>query len=152
MSKIKFRQTVLRSTSFLILQGYQVQEPDPSGFVVRFREIPVPGILCRIDFQLMQHFIPPVRAFNVPLSRLRLPNSVADETGYSPMTMDLPGLMRLVYQRNVVPPGKHWEFMDERGLEEQLAHVQSLLVDYGIPWLEDPLSKDGLSTNESRLV
>ena len=112
----------------------------------------MPGILCRIDFQLMQHFVPPVREFKVLLSRLKLPDFVADETGYSPLTMDLPGLMSLVYKRNIVPPGKYWEFTDERGLEEQLAHVQSLLMDYGIPWLEDPLSKDGLSTNESRLV
>lgn len=123
MSKIKFRQTVLRSTSFLILQGCQVQEPDPSAFIVRFRKIPMPGILCRIDFQLMQHFIPPIRAFNVPLTRLKLPDFVADETSYSPLTMDLPSLMRLVYKRNVAPPGKYWEFTDERSLEEQLAKV-----------------------------
>lgn len=142
MSKIKFRDTILRSTSFLILQGYQIYEPDPVAFVVRFKKEPVPGILCQINFQLMQHFIPPVRAFNVPLSRLKLPNSVADETSYSPLTIDLPSLMRLVYGRDITPPGKYWEFIHEQSLRDQLADVQSLLMDYGIPWLEDPLSKD----------
>lgn len=140
MSKIKFKRTVLRSTSHLAQRGYQVAEPGPGPEVVQFWKNPVTGIRCGVEFELIPQFIPPVRQFNVVLFRRRLPDFPEEELHYSPLAIDLPNLTRGFYRLSVLPLGKYWEFTDEQSLSQQLAHAQSLLMDYGIPWLEDPTS------------
>lgn len=142
MFKVKFKRTVLRATSALVQQGYQLSEPQPASDIVRFCKRPAAGVSCCIDFQLLHHFIPPARRFNVLLSRMRLPELSKEESRYLPLAIDLPNLMWFVHGLQAVPVGRCWEFTDEQSLLDQLTHAQSLLIDYAIGWLEDPLTSD----------
>lgn len=142
MFKVKFKQTVLRATSALVQQGYQLSEHQPASDIVRFCKEPAADVSCCIDFQLLHHLIPPARRFNVLVSRIRLPEFSQEESRYSPLAIDLPNLMWFVYGLQVVPVGRCWEFTDEQSLLDQLTHAQSMVMDYVISWLEDPLSLD----------
>ncbi len=97
---------------------------------------------CAIMFQLMQHSVPPRRRINVWLLREPRPTGrELAENYFPPLHIDLVNLVRGYYGIEVFSPGTfHWEFTDELGLFNQVQHIQSLLIEYGIKWLEDPFS------------
>ena len=139
MSKIKFKHTVLHATQPLIQHGYLVDESGSDA--IRFLKSPVTGVRCIIEFQLLPNFIPPSRLFNVWLFRVQLPDFPGSEQRYLPLAISLPNLMAGFYNLRIFPPEKYyWEFTEEQSLAEQITQAQSLLVDYGIRWLEDPAS------------
>jgi hypothetical protein len=142
MSGIKFKRTVLQATSILIAQGYQPSKSHPLPEIVQFWKEPTAGVLCNIEFQLRPHSFPPVRSFEIELRRTRLPDYPVDDSRYAPLTGDLPNLLWFVYKTRVLPVGRHWEFVDEQNLLEQVTRAEMWLRDYCIKWLEDPLSKN----------
>lgn len=145
MSKIKFKQTVLRAATILRELGYQPSERHPAPIIVQFQKEITTGVICKIWFQLLRYAGPlygPERDFKVELWRTRLPTFPTDESRYAALSIDLPNLMWFKYEIKVGPTGRYWEFTDEESLQGQLIRAQVFLRDYGIPWLEDPLSQD----------
>lgn len=142
MSGIKFKQTVLRAATLMRERGYQPSQSHPAPEVVQFWKEPATSVLCTVAFQLRPHSSPPVRSFEIELRRARLPNFPIDDSRYTPLIGDLPNLMWFVYNVRVLPVGKHWEFVDEQSLHDQVMNVQMWLKDYCIKWLEDPQSRN----------
>jgi hypothetical protein len=142
MSKIKFKQTVLRATSELVQQGFQPSKPQPASRAVQFYRKLATGVCCYIDFDLKDWPTPIGREFDVILRRRRMENFPTDEIHFEPLGSVLSDLMRYVYGREDVPLNKYWNFHDEESLYQQVTQVQSLLIDYAIGWLIDPLTSD----------
>jgi hypothetical protein len=145
MSRIEFKKTVLRAATILQELGYQPSERHPAPDIVQFQKEIVTGVLSKIQFQLLRYAGPlygPERDFEVLLSRTRLPNFPAGESRYAALEIDLPNLMWFKYGIKVGPTGRYWEFTNAESLRGQLIRAQAFLRDYGIPWLEDPLTQN----------
>ena len=145
MTRIKFKDTVLRESMILRQANYQPSEQHPAPIIVQFQKEIATGVLCKIQFQRLLYAGPlygPERDYEVRLSRVRLPNFPTDESRYATLQIDLPQLMWFKYKIEVGPTGRYWEFTDAESLRDQLIRAQVFLRDYGIPWLEDPLSQD----------
>lgn len=145
MTKIKFKDTVLRESTILRQAGYQPSEQHPAPIIVQFEKEITTGVLCKIQFQTLRYAGPlygPERDFKVLLSRTRLSNFPAGESRYATLRIGLPNLMWFKYQIEVGPTGRYWEFTDAETFREQLIRAQVFLRDYGIPWLEDPLTQN----------
>lgn len=142
MSRIRFRRTVLQTITLLTEVGYQPIKSDHESGIVEFWRDLAEGVRCKIEFQLNQFYLAPVRAFTVGLYRIRLPSFPQDDSRFARLAIDLPNLMWFVYKIENTPPNSHWEFTDEPALREQLLHAQNLLKEYGIQWLEDPQSTE----------
>lgn len=141
MAKIRFKRNILRTTSPLEERGYQNADlgrgTDTVGFL-KFLEV---GIRCQIYFDLKQHFFAPVREFDVMVHRRPTEEYSGDNSHFAPVTMNIPNLMRGVFKQDIFPEGKfHWAYTDEQTLLDEATHAVSILIDYGIPWLEDPHS------------
>ena len=139
MSINYFERVVRQATSSLVQRGYQFQEGKYND-LKDFWKIITTGVACRITFQLLES--PSlVQMFQISLSRQRLRDFPENEMLYAPLHIPLLNLIEGFYKVNIFPPGNFaWEFTDESSLLEQLAAAQSLIIDYGIKWLEDPLS------------
>ncbi len=145
MARIKFKDTVLRESTILRQASYQPSEPHPAPNIVQFHKEIATGVLCKIEFQLLRYAGPlygPQRDFEVRLSRARLPNFPTGESRYAALSIDLPNLMWFKYEIKVGPTGRYWEFTGTEGLRGELLRAQVFLRDYGIKWLEDPLTQD----------
>jgi len=122
----------------LIEQGYRLS--DESTQVI-FYKILKRGVRCEIDFQLLQHFKAPNRLFDVGLSRIRPKNFPKRDSTYSFLAMPLRSLLQNKYGQSILPPEKAlWEFTDEISLSASLANIEPFLIEFGINWVEDPLS------------
>lgn len=142
MSKIRFKRTVLRAASALMQQGYQLSAPQPASRAVQFYKKTTTGVCCYIEFDLKDWPTLTGREFDVVLLRRRLLDFPTDEIRYEGLGISLSDLMWYVYEYAEVPLVHYWEFTDEQNLYEQLIRVQSLVIDYGIRWLENPESTD----------
>ena len=100
------------------------------------------GVRFGIQYELLPHFIDPIRSFQISLIRLvQQDDSYRVNSEYTPLAIDLYNFMWGVHKREIFPPGIYeWEFSDQASLLALLEQAQSWLVEYGIPWLEDPLS------------
>ena len=140
MPRIRFKRTVLHSLSELVNRGYRFAEGRDSH-IIEFRKILTPSVYAQVEFQLYQIFIAPTREFNVNLLRIRLPSFPEIESRYTTLNVGLYQLMKIMYEQDIFPADTFgWEFTDESSLQERLAYAQTLVIDYGIKWLEDPLS------------
>jgi hypothetical protein len=145
MSRIRFKDTILRESTILREAGYQPSERHPAPIIVQLQKEIATGVLCKIQFQLLRYAGPqfgPERDFEVLLSRTRLTNFPTDESRYAALEIDLPNLMWFKYKIKVGPTGRYWEFTDAESLRGQLIRAQVFLRDYGIEWLENPLTQD----------
>jgi hypothetical protein len=145
MTKNKFKDTVLRESAILRQADYQPSKQHPAPIIVQFQKEIATGMLCKIQFQLLWDADSRYSAegnFEVLLSRTRLHNFPIYESRYAALEIDLPNLMWFKNEIKVGPTGRYWEFADAESLREQLIRAQVFLRDYGIPWLEDPLSQD----------
>lgn len=138
MKQSDFENIVHQATLEIVNQSYQfVNEPTP--YSVELGKLPVPGVLCLIRFQLI--FPPDIHKFQVILIRRRLEDFPIKEVSFKPLYLDLRNLMFGLYNINIFPPKQYdWEFRDKESLLKQVAHAQPLIIEYGIKWLEDPLS------------
>lgn len=108
------------------------------------------GVSCLIRFQLM--YVPEVSRFKVTFGRRRLENFPAGEVRYKPLYAELHNLLWWFHKKwDVIPPTHtFWKFTDETSLVKQIKDVQALVVEYAIPWLEDPMSNVEWAKNPSR--
>jgi hypothetical protein len=116
--------------------------PQPMPEVVQYSKVIAPDVSCYIDFQLKQFFRPPVRQFDVILGRIRLSGYPRNELRYAQLHINLWQFMWLVHGIQIGPVDKQWEFTNNEDLKEQVVRAQTLLFDYGIPWLENPSTRD----------
>jgi hypothetical protein len=102
----------------LVNRGYRfVQGRD--SHTIEFRKILTPSVYAQVAFQLLQHFILPVREFQVGLFRMRLPSFPETESRYTILNGDLRVIMKNIYGQDIFPPGKFmWEFTDESTLQD----------------------------------
>lgn len=145
MSLREFRQTVADIVKPVLTQhGYgpsslQIIEDDDHS--VQFEKMLAEGICCLIDFQRSRHYIPPTLEFQVFLMREQLTDSARSNVCYAPLGIDLRNVMKGLHRVDIfVPQVYTWEFTDRQSLSERLEHALSLVLTYGIPWLEDPNS------------
>jgi len=133
-----FERAVRQASVPLVQLGYQFQE-GPHPDLTDFWKTISAGVNCGIRFQLLES--PSlVQLFQISVIRRRLQN-FSEEERYSPLYLPLLNLVEGLYKVSVFPAGKFaWEFTDEPSLLGQLAKVQVLVINYGIKWLEDPLS------------
>lgn len=133
----EFKHNVLQNTDRLAKRGYKPEE-GPAPDHVYIGKTLVDGIHAQIRIQF---FAPPLQQFNVWLFRTRSPEYSGNEEHYQPLIMPLYSLMYIYFKVEIFPRGKVvWEFADRQSLLEELRHAQTLLLDYGIGWLEDPTS------------
>jgi hypothetical protein len=141
MSRVRFRQSVIKHMGLIEEKGYRLEEKAANSDTVQYSKLLIPGIRCEIEFQPLSHYIPPVRRFKVNLARLRLPDFDKDSSYYAPLAISLMNLLRRYYNLDIFPQDKiAWTFTDKQDLSEELTTVQTLLLEYGIDWLEDPAS------------
>jgi hypothetical protein len=139
MAKLKFKRSLLQTTSPLEEKGYQLDTKKRGIGDIDFMKFPIDGIRCEISIQLKQHFIAPVRNFDVMLFRIRTPDFSEGDPHFSPLNSSLPYLMKHVFNKEIFPEGKFfWTYTDEHTLLDEASHAVSLLVEYGIGWLDDP--------------
>ena len=142
MSRIRFKRAVLQTMTLLTELGYQPIKSGHESGIVEFWKDLTEGVRCEIEFQLRQFYEAHVRIFTVGLYRIRLPSFPQDDPRFARLAIDLPNLMWFIYKTDSAPSHSGWEFTDESTLGEQLLHAQNLLIEYGIKWLEDPLSTE----------
>ena len=144
MSKINFENIVKNSALRLTELGYQIQD-EPSLYSVEFWKIPVMGVYCLIGFDLFESSVLPYK-FKVLLIRRRLSDFTDEESRYIPLYFDVRNLMLRLHRRDIFPSNQYaWEFTDESSLTKQVLNAQSFIVEYGINWLQDPISNKNWS-------
>lgn len=75
------------------------------------------------------------------LIRRRLEVHADEDSPFRPLIIDLRNLMLGLYDMNIFPSNQYaWEFTDEKTLVKQIEHAQHFVLEYGIKWLEDPMS------------
>jgi len=145
MTRIRFKDTVLRESTILRQANYLPSEQHPAPIIVQFQKEIATGVLCKIWFQLLRYAGPlygPERDFKIVLLRTRLPNFPLGESRYADLNITLSNLMWFKYKIEVGPTGRYWEFTNTESLRGQLIRAQGYLRDYAIEWFEDPLSQD----------
>jgi hypothetical protein len=140
MPRIKFKRTVLRAAAYLEQRGYRLSAPQSGTDVVQFFKDLMPGVRCYIEFDLKSFPSLDTREFDVILWRVS--DFQRDALQYQRLNISLSNLVKYVYGREEVSANPYWEFNDEKSLYDQVTHTQRLLIEYGIGWLEDPLSLD----------
>jgi hypothetical protein len=139
MDENGFKYAVEHRTSRLREYGYKIQQ-EAAPYSVELGKIPTTGVTCLIRFQLIP--VSTVNRFQAILIRRRSEDFPLGEVRYKPLYMDVFNLILGLYKRkDIFPLGQYeWEYLDENSLVEQIANAQTLIIDYGIPWLEDPTS------------
>lgn len=158
MSKrINFRQRLIRTVFPCLLPlGYDlVKRPESVGIgMFFFGKHLYDDIYSFVSFQLMRWHPPPVRAapvprrFQVSLLRNRGPQPHyghgSGENCYKNwLYMPLDQLLWTVLDVKVYSSQYHeWKFFTSEELETQLQDAAEKLIQYGIPWLENPESEN----------
>jgi hypothetical protein len=158
MSKrINFKQRLIKTVSPYLQQlGYELAErPESVGIGVFFyRKYLYEDIYSFVSFQLMRWHPPPVRAasvlrrFQVGLWRNRGPqphygHNDGENRYENWLYMPLGQLLWVTLDVKVYASQYHeWEFSTLEELETQLQDAVGKLIQYGIPWLEDPESEN----------
>ena len=138
MTEEDFKRAVNNITVELMNHGYKIQK-EPPIYSVELGKVLTVGVYCLIRFQLVH--VPDISMFKVTLIRRRLENFPVEEVRYKPLYMDVLNLLLWFYKKDIFPPTQYaWKFTDEASLLKQITDAQSLVVEYGIPWLEDPMS------------
>ena len=137
-----FKDIVRDSTLKLIEYGYRILTESSayaSPYSIELEKVIAMGVICVIRFQPIH--VPEVDMFQVILIRRRMENFTAANITLKPLYIDLPNLMLGIYKKDIFPPRQYaWKFSSETDLEEQISNAQSLVIDYGIKWLEDAMS------------
>ena len=145
VAKVKFEDfhaVVMSHADALADRGYVHND---SEFVhdVEFTKAIEPGIDCTVMFQWMDRGgFAPANEFNVVFRRLRSLDAKGDVAAYINVQMGLRNLLRGVYGQDPLPKDHfaYWTFQTEAELRKRLEEVEPLIMEYGIPWLEDPNS------------
>lgn len=136
----EFRSVVIETVSELTERGYQlssVGHVNDLAVSTGYHKLLDPSTMCEISFQLLPYEEP----FGFKVNLYRRPSSEDAVSRYCHLGIDLWNLMKGFFEIDPFPPGVfHWEFVHEQSLRTQIIHAQSLILKYGIPWLEDPLS------------
>jgi hypothetical protein len=118
--------------------GYQILTNE-SIYSVDLGKMVTLGVFCIVRFQPVH--VPEIDMFKVVLIRRRAENFPLGETNYKPLYMDLLNLIMGFYKKKIFPSKQYaWKFSDDRNLVEQITNIQSIIINYGIKWLEDPTS------------
>lgn len=143
MTKIHFKRTVVRTVEPLLAPfGYKFNNAAQKYGDYLFFEKSSPdevGVGFYIVFQLGHHYIPPRRKFTVELQRNK-GDFYKPEHGYEKtVRWRLGSLIFAYYKLNLYPFSDHWwEFENDVELKTQLEDAIEKLIEYGLPWLEDP--------------
>lgn len=139
MDKNHFKATVQRATHKLLERGYKIQEESPF-YTVEFQKTPVTGVFCLIGFDLFRIETVP-NEFKILLVRRRLEDFAHEDSYYKPLIIDLRNLMIGLYKMDIFPPRQYaWQFIDKNSLRKQVENAEDFIIEYGIKWLEDPMS------------
>lgn len=133
----EFKSIVVETAMELTSQGYQLTHAFPPELSVSYLKALDQTTVCEVSFQLLPYIDP----FGFKVNLYRRPASEDAISRYCSLGIDLRNLMLGFYEKNPFPSGVfYWEFTDNQSLVSQLTRVQSILIDYGVKWLEDPSS------------
>ena len=136
-----FKETILQETLFLTERGYAPMPEASTDHSIAFLNKPAEGVRCAVEFHLKEYFSEPIREFGIYLWRDRLGNTPSNDSTYAPLMVSLHNLMWFGFGIRIFPEEKTiWEFENEQELRQEIAVARSFLLDYGLAWLEDPLS------------
>ena len=139
MDQNNFINIVHRTATKLLEYGYQTQQ-EQAYYGAEFWKIPMKGIYCLIGFDLFRTSII-LNEFRVLLIRRRLEDFADNDSRYKPLNINLRNLMLGLYNMDIFPTEHYsWEFTDEQSLLKQVANAEHFILEYGIKWLEDPMS------------
>jgi hypothetical protein len=63
---------------------------------------------------------------------------------YAPIILDLRNVASLLFGKELFASGQfNWDFNNEATLAQQIVVAQAAIVEYGLPWIEDPKSSVG---------
>jgi hypothetical protein len=140
MSHINFEDfynAVMQLAEILEEKGYLATPSEDEHRLVEFTKPIGRGIVCTVSFQWLEARLLARQEFNVSLRRLRSSNKHLE--GYMNLRMDLPNILRGLYGIDPFPEGHigYWRFHSKEELHQHLGKVQPLIINYGIPWIED---------------
>ncbi|GEM_PF-6257927 len=137
----QFSDVVVSNVSELMQRGYS-PEPSEHPFLVWLWKQLDEGVRCAVRFELLPYFDP--QGFQVTVLRRRQRATVNRRQPYAPVILDLRNVASLLFGKELFAPGRYyWNFSDEIALVQQIAQAQSAILEYGLPWIEDPQSNTG---------
>ena len=141
VSPKRFYELVVSNAPELLQRGY-MPEPLEDAFLVWLWKKLDEGVRCAVRFELLPYSNP--QGFKVTVLRRRQRATVNREKPYAPVILDLRNVAGLLFGKELFTPDRHyWKFRDEVTLLQQIAEAQSAILEYGLPWIEDPKSSVG---------
>jgi hypothetical protein len=126
----------------LVIHNYGKREDAQyfGNFSIPYQKVLQAGISSNIDFDLKHAHSATSQFFSITLYRI---NEHKDTVSYPTLfKVTLRNLLLFEYQINPFLPDKlRWEFSGEEQFIAEMTKAFNLLVQYGIPWLEDPDSE-----------
>lgn len=139
----EFALTVHKEMKHLKEFGYQLEGTKTRVSFVKHLNT---DIECEIVFDLVEEMSMPYLPYwqyDVELFRRRRTKVSQLDKFYRPLAIDLGNLLQSYYALDLSDSklkSLKWTFGEKEELEKQLEIVQSLLLEYGVPWLEDRTS------------
>lgn len=137
---IQFRNVLSQHEVPLRTSGY-IPVPSEFDYHLDYTRIIQDNIQCYVSLQLLGNGTPP-NEINVWLKRRHLKDTIQNSDIYTNLHMSLRNVMIGVYKQDPLPADYvgYWRYENPEELQTVIPHLVSLIVEYGIPWLENPTS------------
>src|ERR671925_578264 len=137
----RFSEVVVSNVSELMRRSYS-PEPSEHPFLVWLWKHLDEGVRCAVRFELLPYFNP--QGFQVTVLRRRQRAIVNRGKPHAPIILDLRNVASLLFGKELFSPDRYyWHFSDELTLIQQVTQAQIAIIEYGLPWIEDPKSNTG---------